>query len=277
MPAHLKFAMKKVFAAGTSIFILSFFVSFACLVSCNNKPSSSDSTNYELVWSDEFNGNAVDTTSWNFETGGSGWGNHEQEYYQRANATVSDSNLVIEGRREDLEFPEAVYHYTSSRMTTKGKHEFLYGKIEARIKIPVGQGLWPAFWMLGANIDKVDWPACGETDIMEHINTDSLLYGTLHWDNNGHVQKGDTLVFTPSEYHIYAVEWDEQSIRWYVDDKKYHEVDIHDNVNSTEEFHKPFFILINLAIGGDWPGQVIDDAVLPARMYVDYVRVYKKK
>ncbi len=248
----------------------------SCQQGSKTETSSTDTaknTNgYQMVWSDEFNGNAVDTNNWNFETGGDGWGNHEQEYYQAANATVSDGNLVIACRKENVKSN----HYTSARMTTKGKREFLYGKMEARIKIPVGKGLWPAFWLLGANIDSTGWPACGETDIMEHINTDSLLYGTLHWDNNGHVQKGDTLVYSPSAYHIYAVEWDSSSVRWYLDGVKYHEVDIHNNVNSTEEFHKPFFILLNLAMGGDWPGQVIDNNKLPAKMYIDYVRVYKK-
>jgi beta-glucanase (GH16 family) len=234
--------------------------------------TSSTTNSYTLIWSDEFDGSSVDTGNWNFELGGEGWGNHEQEYYQPANATVSDGNLVITGRKEDV----GSNHYTSSRMTTKGKKEFLYGKIEARIKIPVGKGLWPAFWMLGANINTTPWPASGETDIMEHINTDSLMYGTLHWDKGGHVQDGDTLSSTPSDYHLYAVEWDSASIRWYIDGTKYHEVDIHQNINSTEEFHKPFFILLNLALGGDWPGQVIDESKLPAHMYVDYVRVYKK-
>lgn len=231
-----------------------------------------DSSAYLLIWSDEFNGNTADTTNWVYDIGGEGWGNHEQEYYQRANATVADGNLVITGKKEDA----GANHYTSARMKTKGKREFLYGKIEARIKIPAGQGLWPAFWMLGANIDLVDWPACGEIDIMEHINTDSLLFGTPHWDNNGHVMRGDTILSAPSDYHLYAIEWDSYAIRWYLDEKQYHELDISNNVNSTDEFHKPFFILLNLAIGGDWPGQTIDDSKIPARMYVDYVRVYKK-
>src|SRR4051812_3308822 len=260
----------------TNLFIF-IFLSLFTLHSETSKSSLlttsfADSTNYKLVWSDEFNGNTVDTANWNFEIGGEGGGNHEQEYYQRANATVSDGNLIISGRKEDVQSN----HYTSSRMTTKGKREFLYGKIEARIKIPVGQGFWPAFWMLGANIDKIPWPACGEVDIMEHINTDSLLYGTLHWDNGGHVQKGDTLLYTPSDFHVYAAEWDASSIRWYLDGKQYHHVDISNNVNSTDEFHQPFFILLNLALGGDWPGQKIDDSKLPAKMFVDYVRVYKK-
>lgn len=260
-----------------------FFSLILFFVDCN-QPAKTDitttdstttktDTGYQLVWSDEFNGTAVDTTNWGFEIGGQGWGNHEQEYYQPQNATIENGNLVITGKKETV----GKNHYTSSRMLTKGKHEFLYGRFEARIKIPVAQGFWPAFWMLGANIDSVGWPKSGETDIMEHINTDSLIYGTLHWDNNGHVQNGDTLQSTPSDYHVYAVEWDSSSIRWYLDTIKYHEVSIANNINSTEEFHKPSYLLINLALGGDWPGQKIDDSKLPAKMYVDYVRVYQKK
>lgn len=233
-----------------------------------NNPDDS----YHLVWSDEFNGKRIDTAKWNFEINGNGGGNHEQEYYQPENAALKNGNLVITVRKERV----ANHQYTSARLNTKGKYEFLYGKVEARIKIPVGQGLWPAFWLLGADIDKTGWPACGETDIMEHINTDSLIYGTLHWDHNGHVQSGDTLVSTPSSYHVYSVEWDPASIRWFIDGIQYHEVSILNAINSTEEFHLPSFILLNLAIGGDWPGQKIDNSKLPAAMYVDYVRVYQK-
>ena len=232
-----------------------------------------DSTDYTLIWSDEFDGNAVDTNNWVYDIGGEGWGNHEQEYYQAANALVADGILTITGKKEMV----GTNHYTSTRMKTKGKQEFLYGKIEARIKIPVGQGIWPAFWMLGANIDSVGWPVSGEIDIMEHINTDSMLYGTLHWDSAGHIMKGDTLAYTPSAYHVYAIEWDSSAIRWYIDGKQYHEVDIANGASNTEELQKPFFILLNLAIGGDWPGQKIDDSKIPAKMYVDYVRVYKKE
>lgn len=261
-----------------------FFVTiFLCLFSFCSKSNVSGSTNtpppnpppadtstYKLVWSDEFNEASVNTSVWNFETGGNGWGNHEQEYYQANNATIENGNLVITAKKENV----GSNGYTSSRMTTQGKKEFLYGKIEARIKLPVGQGFWPAFWMLGSNINTTGWPACGETDIMEHINTDSLIYGTLHWDNNGHVQDGDKTTSSPSAYHVYSIEWDSASIKWFIDSVQYHEVNI--TANSTEEFHKPFFILLNFAVGGDWPGQTIDDSLLPAKMYVDYVRVYQK-
>ncbi len=230
-----------------------------------------DTSTYQLVWSDEFNNASIDTSVWNFETGGNGFGNNEQEYYQRANADIENGNLVITAKKETV----GTNNYTSARLTTQGKKDFLYGRIEARIKLPVGQGFWPAFWMLGSNVNTVGWPACGETDIMEHINADSLIYGTIHWDNNGHVQDGDKTTTTPSEYHVYSVQWDEYSIKWYVDSIEYHVSDI--TKNSTDEFHQPFFILLNFAVGGNWPGQTINDALLPAKMYVDYVRVYQKK
>jgi beta-glucanase (GH16 family) len=224
---------------------------------------------YQLTWSDEFDGNSVNIANWNFEIGGNGWGNMEREYYQASNATVDNGTLIITAKKENIYLND----YTSARMTTKGKVEFTYGKIEARIMIPIGQGLWPAFWMLGANISSVNWPACGETDIMEHINTDSLIYSTIHWDNNGHVSNGGNTTSTPSQYHVYGVEWDQLSIRWYIDGVQYYEAGISNN--DADEFRKPFFIILNLAVGGNWPGQTIDDSKFPARMYVDYVRVYK--
>ena len=228
---------------------------------------------YTLVWADEFNGTSVDPSNWNYNTGGEGWGNHEQEYYTDQNATIEDGNLVITGKAETI----VSNGYTSSRLNTQGKREFLYGKIEASIKIPAGQGLWPAFWMLGANINTVNWPLCGEIDIMEHINADSIFYGTLHWVNNQQVSAGNQINAAPENYHVYAIEWNADTINWSLDGVKFHSVEIKNNINSTEEFHKPFFILLNLAIGGDWPGQTIDQNKLPAKMFVDYVRVYQKQ
>jgi beta-glucanase (GH16 family) len=243
----------------------------------NNPPvtppqdTTSTPLTYQLVWSDEFDSTGINTNDWNFETGGGGWGNHEQEYYQASNASIENGNLVITAKKETV----GANGYTSARMTTQGKKEFFYGKIEARIKIPVGQGFWPAFWMLGSDINTVPWPACGETDIMEHINTDSIIYGTAHWDNNGHVQDGGNTNSTPSQYHVYSVEWDNTVIKWSIDSVEYHQTSV--SGSSTDEFHQPFFILLNFAVGGDWPGQTIDDSLLPAKMYVDWVRVYQKK
>jgi beta-glucanase (GH16 family) len=225
---------------------------------------------YHLVWSDEFNGTSVDTSVWHFETGASGWGNHEQEYYQAANATVENGNLVITAKKET----SGAHLYTSTRMKTQGSKIFVYGKLEARMKLPVGLGLWPAFWMLGADVETTPWPQSGEIDIMEHINTDSIIYGTMHWYNGQHVQNGGHVASSPAMWHVYGIEWDADSIRWSIDNVEYHAADI--TKNNTEAFHRPFFFLLNLAIGGDWPKQVIDDSLLPAKMYVDWVRVYQK-
>lgn len=227
-------------------------------------------TTYQLVWADEFNGSI--SPSWVFETGGGGWGNNEKQYYQRANATVANGILQITARKENV----GGYPYTSSRMKTQGTKEFRYGKIEARMKLPLGQGLWPAFWMLGSNISTVGWPACGEIDVMEHINAENKVYGTVHWDYNGHAEYGGNTITSPDAYHVYTVEWEPTYIRWFVDGVKYHEINISNNAGGTEEFQRPFFLLLNLAVAGNWPGQTVDESKLPATMFVDYVRVYQK-
>lgn len=233
-----------------------------------------DQTTWNLVWSDEFNGSSVNTADWNYEVGGGGWGNNELEYYTNGNnAFIQNGALVIEARKENV----GGYQYTSTRMTTKGKHEFTYGKIEARIALPSGQGLWPAFWMLGSNISTVGWPLCGEIDIMEHVNTVSTINGTIHWDSGGHASYGGTSTAADvTAYHIYTIEWNSSSIKWFLDGTQYVEANILNNINSTEEFHKPFFLLLNLAVGGNWPGSPDGSTVFPARMYVDYVRVYQQ-
>jgi beta-glucanase (GH16 family) len=233
--------------------------------------TTTDTTTFtNMVWSDEFNGTAVDPTKWTFETGSLGV-NNEQEYYQASNATVANGNLVITAQAQSV----GGFNYTSARMNTSGKFLITYGKIEARIKLPMGAGLWPAFWMLGADISTVSWPNCGETDIMEHVNADSLIYGTMHWSSGGQATSyGLSLMSSPSEYHIYSVEWDQYSIRWFVDDTLYATGNIANNINSTDAFHKPFFLILNLAVGGDFPGTFVDTSKLPAAMYVDYIRVY---
>ncbi|MBS1530182.1 MAG: glycoside hydrolase family 16 protein, partial [Bacteroidetes bacterium] len=190
---------------------------------------------YSLVWSDEFDEATVDTSKWHFEIGGGGWGNAEQEYYQPNNATISNGNLVITVKKESV----GGEPYTSSRMTTQNHFTQTYGRVEARIKMPVGLGMWPAFWMLGANIGTVNWPTCGEIDIMEHINTDSLVHGSLHWNGGNTTQQ---LMSTPSAYHVYAVEWDTSEVRFYVDSNLYDT----EPVASVSAFHLPFFLLLNV-------------------------------
>lgn len=227
----------------------------------------------QLIWSDEFDGATINRSNWVFESGNNnGWGNNELEYYtsRAANATISNGNLLIIAKQEAY----GGKSYTSARMKTQGLHEFTYGKIEARIKAPVGQGIWPAFWMLGKNINQVGWPKCGEIDILEHINNVSYVNGTIHWDNNGHKQYGTTTTCNVKQYHVYGIEWDSKAIKWFVDGKKFVEASIANNINSTDEFHAPFFILLNLAVGGNWPGSPDGTTVFPDTMYVDYVRVY---
>jgi beta-glucanase (GH16 family) len=225
---------------------------------------------WQLVWSDEFNGSIG--PNWVFETGAGGWGNNELQYYRRENATVENGALVITAKRENF----GGASYTSARMKTQGLKTFRFGRIEARMKLPSFLGAWPAFWMLGANLPQVGWPASGEIDVMEHVNDENKVYGTIHWqDHTGaYAQYGGNTATTVTDWHVYAVEWDTNTIRWFVDGNKYHEVNIANGVNGTEEFQKDFFLLLNFAVGGNWPGFNVNNAALPARMYVDYVRVY---
>ncbi|CAM3893786.1 MULTISPECIES: carbohydrate-binding protein [Flavobacterium] len=229
--------------------------------------------NWQLVWQDEFT-NTI-SSDWVFETGNDGWGNNELQNYRRENATVENGNLVITAKKEAI----GGSNYTSARMKTYGKKSWKYGKMEARIAMPSFQGIWPAFWMLGDNIydPNVGWPKCGEIDIMEHVNAGNQIFGTIHWDHNGYVSYGgNTSINDITAFHTYTVEWDENSIKWFIDGAKFHEVNIANGVNSTNEFHQNYFILLNLAVGGNWPGFTIDNNRFPAKMLVDYVRVYQK-
>lgn len=230
------------------------------------------SQNWQLVWSDEFT-NGI-SSDWVFETGAGGWGNNELQYYRRENATVQNGQLVITAKRENY----GGSAYTSTRMKTQGKKSWKYGKIEARIAMPAFQGVWPAFWMLGDNISSVGWPSCGEIDIMEHVNTGGQSFGTIHWANadGSHAEySGNTNVGSVTAYHVYTVEWTSSAIKWFIDGVKFHEANIANGVNSTNELHGNFFILLNMAIGGNWPGFAVDNNSFPANMYVDYVRVYQ--
>ncbi|WP_165910441.1 RICIN domain-containing protein [Treponema sp. J25] len=239
---------------------------------------------YRLVWADEFDGTALNGNNWVYDigTGSGGWGNNEQQYYtnRSQNVSVSDGMLKITALRENYNGSA----WTSARIKTQGKREFTYGRITARIKLPNGTALWPAFWMLGSNIPQVSWPACGEIDIMEHINSEATVHGTIHWDSNGHASWGqptnnnywNNFNVDVTQWHEYTIEWDSSSIKWYVDGKQFMEANIANGVNSTEEFHRPFFFIINLAVGGQWPGYPDGSTPSSASMYVDYVRVYQK-
>jgi beta-glucanase (GH16 family) len=228
--------------------------------------------NWQLVWSDEFTSGI--SSDWVFETGGGGWGNNELEYYLPQNASVQNGQLRITAKHESY----GGSNYTSVRMKTQGKKSWTYGKIEASIATPSFQGAWPAFWMLGDNISSLGWPGCGEIDIMEHVNTGGQVNGTVHWkDQNGNQADfgSATTVNNITAFHLYSIEWTTTYIRWFVDGVKYNEIDITNNIGSTEEFHRNFFILLNFAIGGNWPGFSIDNNAFPSTMLVDYVRVYQ--
>ncbi|MCX6121252.1 MAG: family 16 glycosylhydrolase [Ignavibacteriales bacterium] len=233
----------------------------------------SDAQTWNLVWSDEFNDASINTTNWKYDIGGGGWGNSELEYYTNRpeNAKIDNGNLLIIARKESY----GGSNYTSARLKTQDLRYFTYGKIEARIKLPVGQGLWTAFWTLGQNISSVGWPKCGEVDIMEHIDKENMNHGTMHWDNNGHVQYGGGVSCDESIYHNYSIEWNADSIKWLLDGNRYFWGNIANNVNSTDEFHLPFFIILNFAVGGSWPGNPDATTPFPDTMYVDYVRVYQ--
>jgi beta-glucanase (GH16 family) len=230
---------------------------------------------WQLAWSDEFNGAAGTSpngNNWVFETGGGGWGNNELEVYTNStnNARLDGAgNLIIEARRNGS-------GYTSARLKTQGKMSVTYGKIEARIAVPKGQGLWPAFWALGTNIGSVGWPKCGEIDIMEHVNTNDTNYGTIHWYNNGQADYGGNTSAAPiNNFHTYTIDWNTSLITWYVDGRSYVAANIANNINGTDEFHKPFFLLLNLAVGGNWPGSPNSSTPFPAQYKIDYVRVYR--
>ncbi|EGG35192.1 ricin-type beta-trefoil lectin domain protein [Paenibacillus sp. HGF5] len=239
-----------------------------------NKTNAAPSWN--LVWSDEFNGTSLNRSNWTPEigTGSGGWGNNELQYYtdRAQNVQVTGGNLVITAQKESY----GGMNYTSARIKTQDLKSFTYGKVEARIKLPSGQGLWPAFWMLGSNISTVGWPKSGEIDIMERVNLNPYVNGTVHWDAGGHAEFGrvsGNLDF--SQFHVYSIEWDSKYIRWFVDGQQFNEFYIENGTGNTEEFQRPFFLLLNLAVGGNWPGSPNNSTPFPSQMLVDYVRVYQ--
>ncbi|MEC0371279.1 RICIN domain-containing protein [Paenibacillus chibensis] len=256
--------------------MLCLMVLFSLLIAMMPANVTNAAPTWNLVWSDEFNGTSLDKSNWKAEigTGSGGWGNNELQYYtdRPENVQVTGGNLVITARKEAY----GGMNYTSARIKTQGLRSFTYGKIEARIKLPSGQGLWPAFWMLGTNIDTVGWPKSGETDIMERVNNNPYVNGTVHWDANGQADYGQVsgnLDF--SQYHVYSVEWDSKYIKWFVDGQQYNAFYIENGTGNTEEFQRPFFLLLNLAVGGNWPGSPNNSTQFPAQMLVDYVRVYQ--
>lgn len=257
-------------------------VCLTLLASCNGLSNSSKITpppGYTLAWSDEFDGKTIDPKNWTYDIGAGGWGNGEAEYYSNRpeNARIENGMLVIEARQEKYEGS----YYTSARLKTQGLQNFQYGQIEARLKVPEGKGLWPAFWMLGSNFNGSNWPDCGELDIMEYIGKEpDLIMGTAHGPGYsgalGITQWYRQKYNIADDFHTYAIRWQAGQIDWYLDGELYHTVK-HANVGEREwVFDQPFFILLNLAVGGQLPGPVSLDVTFPRQYLVDYVRVFQK-
>lgn len=239
-----------------------------------------------LVWADEFNADGLpDSTKWGYDLGTGcpnvcGWGNNELQFYtarRRENARVENGQLVVEARREAWQGSQ----YTSARLVSKHKGDWTFGRIEARIKCPVGRGTWPAFWMLSTDWKYGGWPRSGEIDIMEHVGcvADSV-YGSVHTETFNHIKRtqstgGLRLPDAEAGFHVYAIEWRADRIDFFVDDMKYHTFKNIQKSPNEWPFDQPFHAILNLAVGGNWGGmRGVDESIWPQKMLVDYVRVY---
>lgn len=271
---------------GRALFAL---ISLGCTYTASQTADARASdTKWTLTWSDEFNapnGTPVDSSKWVSETGGGGWGNNELETYTNRvqNAYHQDGNLVIKVLREKFTGTDGKERdYTSARLKSQGKFSQAYGRMEARIKIPRGQGIWPAFWMLGDDIDKAGWPSSGEIDIVENIGKEpNLIHGTIHGPGYsgehgiGAPYKADRPV--ADDFHVFAIEWEPKVIRFYMDDHLYETISPADlPAGAKWVYDHPFFLLLNVAVGGYWPGNPDQTSEYPQTMLVDYVRVYSR-
>ncbi len=259
---------------------IAYCTGFALALSCTDNTQQVVTLN-QLVMQDEFDTpGAPDPGIWNYDigTGQNGWGNNELQFYtdRSQNVTVQNGYLIITANKESYNGSS----YTSARLLTKGKFELTYGRVEARMRLPWGQGLWPAFWMLGADIDAVTWPGCGEIDIMEVRGQDpTILVGSVHgpgYSGGEAVSKSYELQNDRFDtgFHVFGIEWGPTYINYYVDNVLYNQITPAD-VPGTWVFNKPFFILINVAVGGNFVGAPSAETVFPQTMLVDYVRVYK--
>ena len=246
------------------------------------KQKSLVSGTWKLVWADDFNYNGLpDTLKWSYDVGGEGWGNNEEQYYTCAdttNAIVKNGVLTITARKKKFHSN----NYTSARLTTKNKYSIRYGRIEVRAKLPQGRGLWPAIWMLPVDSKYGIWPNSGEIDIMEHVGYQAdTIYSSIHTGKFNHLkntQKTQALSVPDlyASFHVFRVEWQPESLSFFVDGKKYMTVANTKNGAAEWPFNENFYLLLNLAVGGDWGGKMgVDNNIFPARMEIDYVRIYK--
>ena len=230
-----------------------------------------------LVWADEFNGTELNEKDWSFELGDGcpalcGWGNKERQIYTKRNHRLENGMLFIQARKEND-------RYTSMRISSKGKKEFQYGRFEIRAKLAVGEGVWPAFWLLGSNIDEVGWPMSGEIDVLEYVGrAPQEIFTTLHTqDKNGDFANTKTTHIPKIEegFHVYAAEWDAESITFFIDGVNVYTFAPKEKTAAIWPFDQPFYLLLNLAIGGHFGGPEVDDDIFPQEFIVDYIRVYQ--
>lgn len=269
----------------TGIMAVIIFIAFAC----NDEEIITNEIEvpegYELIWNDEFNDGVINSENWTYETGDGtdfglpkGWGNSELQVYTN---TAENSSIVEDGDVSALAITavkNGIDEYTSAKLTTQNLFSMRFGRVEVKAKMPEGQGLWPAIWMLGDNRDQVGWPGCGEIDIMEMLGDDpATTYSTLHYTNSEN-RKGEdqglkqaTAASFNEAYHVYSLEWTPESLSFAVDGESFHDVAIDEGM---KEFQRSFYLILNVAVGGFWPGYPDETTVFPQTMYVDYVRVY---
>ncbi|WNB17066.1 glycoside hydrolase family 16 protein [Marivirga arenosa] len=233
---------------------------------------------FNLVWQDEFDSDQLsDDYTFEIGTGSNGWGNNELQYYKKENTRLEDGFLVIQAKKENF----GGRQYTSSRIITEGKKEFKYGRIDIRARMPYGQGIWPALWMLGGNFREVGWPFCGEIDIMEMIGgqgRENTVHGTVHWQSNdGYANFGHKKTLNDrtlaEQFHVYSIVWNADEIEWFIDNQSYGKIDL--RPSHLSEFREKFFFIFNIAVGGNWPGSPNDDTKFPQELWIDYIRVFQ--
>ena len=231
----------------------------------------------ELLWAEEFDGDQLSPEYWQLELGDGcpelcGWGNNELQIYARNNHRLEDGKLVITALKSDSA-------YTSTRMTTQGKMEFRYGRLEARAKLSTGKGIWPAIWLLGSNITEVGWPRCGEIDILEYVGkAPGEVFTSLHTqDSHGNTinTRKTRIEGIEDGFHIYALEWDPEKIEFFVDDELVYTFAPEERTEDVWPFDQPFFLIINMAIGGNFGGPEVDDTIFPREFIIDYIRIYR--
>jgi beta-glucanase (GH16 family) len=258
--------------------------------SCTNKLNKINIPNgYQMIWSDEFNtAGSPSELKWSYDVGDGcpkncGWGNNELQFYTQAktkNARVENGNLIIEAHKEKINTKE----YTSSKVISKNLGDWKYAKIEVRAKLPSGKGIWPAIWMLPTTLEYGDWPSSGEIDIMEFVGyMPDSLFGTVHTKKYNHIigtQKSNSIFNTnlSNDFHTYGIDWNENKIDFFFDGKKYLTFDNDKTGHDAWPFDKEFYLILNIAVGGNWGGKMgVDPALCPQKMLIDYVRIFQKK